>query len=118
MKKLLTNIAAVLTILLLNTFGLALHVSAMPMSSHDMGGMNHDSDNSSCATLCRTAVISHEETINPANDEEDDAPTLSFYSVTEILRLDSETIKGKLYAAQILPPPKIPIYLLHGVVRV
>jgi hypothetical protein len=67
MKKLFTSIITVFTILLLNTFGSALHASAMPMTAHDMGSMNHETNSSaSCATLCRTAVINKDEFLNLA----------------------------------------------------
>lgn len=59
MKKLFTGIATVFTVLLLNTFGLALHASAMPMANAGMAGMDHGSSSSTnCATLCRTVQYS------------------------------------------------------------
>lgn len=119
MKKLLTNIAAVFTFLLLNTFGLALHASAMPMTSHEMSGMNHDAGSStSCATLCRTAVFAKEEAVVRVDEEENDEPSASQYAQLKASTSDDKSIKSRLYATNVKPPPKIPIYILYGVFRV
>lgn len=119
MKKLLTNIATVFTLLLLNIFGLALHASAMPMTSHEMGGMNHEASSStSCATLCRTAVFNKEEATVRVDEEENDAPQVPFYTQLHKQISSDIVVKSRLYAANVKPPPKIPIYLLYGVLRV
>lgn len=119
MKKLITNIAAVFTLLLLNIFGLALHASAMPMASHEMGGMNHDAGTStSCATLCRSAVFTKEETIVRVDEEENDEPLAPYYAQPQNPVADDISIKSRLYDANVKPPPKIPIYILYGVFRV
>ncbi len=119
MKKLLTNIAAVFTLLLLNIFGLAIHASAMPMTSHEMGGMNHDAGSStSCATLCRTAVFTKEEAVVHVDEEENDEPLAPYYAQFQTPIPDDIGIKSRLYATSVKPPPKIPIYILYGVFRV
>lgn len=118
MKKLFTGIITVFTILLLNTFGSALHASAMPMTSHDMGSMNHETSSSaSCATLCRTAVINKDEFLNLELDEENDEPTIPFYAQGDAWRHSDTYVKQKNYADSVKPPPKIPIYILYGVSR-
>ena len=114
MKKLFTSIITVFTILLLNTFGSALHASAMPMTAHELGSMNHETSSSaSCATLCRTAVI-----LNLELDEENDEPTIPFYAQDEVFKFSEIHINQRIYADSVKPPPKIPIYILYGVFRV
>ena len=108
-----------LAVVLLNSISFAGHTSAMTTMSHQMGGMSHGSDDAtSCATLCRTAVISKEENV-VNNDEADDdiEPALAFYSQNLALQTDEKSISQRLYAAEIKPPPKIPIYILYGVFR-
>ena len=119
MKKLFTSIITVFTILLLNTLGSALHASAMPMTTHDLGSMNHETGSSaSCATLCRTAVINKEEILNLENDVENDEPTIPFYAQSEVWIFSEIHVNQRIYADSIKPPPKIPIYILYGVFRV
>lgn len=119
MKKLFTNIAAVLTVLLLNTFGLALHASAMPMTSHEMGGMDHGASSSTnCATLCRTAVFNKEEATNPSYEENDADPFIPYYVQFQNSRFSDVDTKSKLYSVNVKPPPKVPIYILYAVFRV
>lgn len=87
--------------------------------SHDMAGMNHKaSDNTSCATQCRTAVFNQDEAINSRYDEEDDEPVVPFYAQNENLYFSDVIKAGKIYADSVKPPPKIPIYILYGVFRV
>ena len=119
MKKLFTSIITVFTILLLNTFGSALHASAMPMTAHKLGSMNHETSSSaSCATLCRTAVINKDEFLNLELDEENDEPTIPFYAQDEVFKFSEIHINQRIYADSVKPPPKIPIYILYGVFRV
>ncbi len=119
MKKLLTNIAAVLTLLLLNTFGLSLRASAMPMGPHEMSGMNHKTSNSAtCATLCYTAVIKKDEVVNLESDEEDDEPSVPFYTHIKVCDFSETHVSQKLYAYSVKPPPKVPIHILYSVFRV
>ncbi len=119
MKKLITGIITVFAILLFNTFSSSLHASAMPMNSHEMGGMNHETGSSaSCATLCRTAVINKEEILNLENDVENDEPTIPFYAQSEVWIFSEIHVNQRIYADSIKPPPKIPIYILYGVFRV
>lgn len=119
MKKLFTGIITVFTILLLNTFGLAFHASAMPMTSHEMGSMNHEASSSaSCATLCRTAVMAKDEILNLELDEENDEPTIPFYAQNEVWKFSKIHVNQKIYADWVKPPPKVPIYIMNGVFRV
>ena len=119
MKKLFTSIITLFTILLLNTFGSALHASAMPMTAHELGSMNHETSSSvSCATLCRTAVISKDEFLNLELNEENDEPTIPFYAQGEVWKFSEIHVNQRTYADSIKPPPKIPIYILYGVFRV
>ena len=116
MKKLFTSIIAILTVLALNTFGLALHVLAMPMPSHNM---SHESDSASCAMLCRTAVFTKDDYIVIAeHDEKDDELLAILYNTNGVQRLDNQIIKSGQYANALVPLPKIPIYLLYSVLRV
>ena len=119
MKKLFTSIITVFTILLLNTFGSALHASAMPMTAHELGSMNHETSSSaSCATLCRTAVINKDEFLNLELGEEYDEPTIPFYAQGEVFKFSEIHVNQRIYADSVKPPPKIPIYILYGVFRV
>ena len=106
-------------VVLLNSISFAGHTSAMSTMSHEMSGMNHSSsDATSCATLCRTAVVSKEENvINDDESEDDTEPATPFYAQNQPLRLDEKSVSQRLYAAEIKPPPKIPIYILYGVFR-
>jgi len=108
-----------LAVVLLNSISFAGHTSAMSTMSHEMGGMKHtSSDATSCATLCRTAVVSKEENIiNNDESEDDDEPAIPFYLQSKPLQLDEKSVLQRLYAAEIKPPPKIPIYILYGVFR-
>ena len=108
-----------LAVVLLNSISFGAHTSAMSTMSHDMSGMSHgSSDASSCATLCRTAVISKEDKIiNNDESEEDDEPTIPFYSQNQGLKTDEKSVLQRLYATEVKPPPKIPIYILYGVFR-
>lgn len=112
------NIFVLLAVLLLNSVSHASAMTAMP--SHEMSGMNHSSsDTTSCATLCRTAVINKEDNIiNDDESEDDTEPAIPFYSQNQILARDEKSASQQLYAAEIKPPPKIPIYILYGVFRV
>lgn len=119
MKKLFTSILTVFTVLLLNTFGSALHASAMPVTSHEMGSMNHETSSSvSCATLCRSAVINKEKILDLELDKEDDEPSIPFYAQSEVWKFSEVHVNQRNYANSIKPPPKIPIYILYGVFRV
>ena len=119
MKKLLTNIAAVFTLLLLNIFGLALHTSALPMGSHEMSGMNHEVGNSAtCATLCGTAVFTKDEVTVKVDDEENGEPSAPYFTLLKTYPPDDVAAKDRIYAANVKQPPKIPLYILYGVFRV
>lgn len=113
------NVLVLLAVVLLNSISFAGHTSAMGTMSHEMGGMKHtSSEATSCATLCRTAVVSKEDAaIRNDENEDDDEPTLPLYAQSQPLRLDEKSVSQRLYAAEIKPPPKIPIYILYGVFR-
>ncbi len=108
-----------LVVLLLNSVSFAGHSAAMSSMSHEMSGMNHSSsDATSCATLCRTAVINKEDNIiNNDERENDTEPAVPFYVQNQPLKLDEKSVSQRLYAAETKPPPKIPIYILYGVFR-
>lgn len=112
------NALLLLAVVLLNSVSHASAMTAMP--SHEMSGMNHiSSDSTSCATICRTAVINKEDNIiNDDESEDDTEPALPFYTQNQILPRDEKSASQQLYAAEIKPPPKIPIYILYGVFRV
>ena len=109
----------VLAVVLLNSISFGAHTSAMSTMSHDMSGMSHgSSDATSCATLCRTAVINKEDNIINSDESEDDTePAIPFYSQNQALKTDEKSVSQRLYAAELKPPPKIPIYILYGVFR-
>lgn len=113
------NTLLLLAVVLLNSLSFAGHTSAMSTMSHDMSGMSHSSTNaSSCATLCRTAVVNKEEyLVNDDESEDDTEPAIPFYSQNTPLQTDEKSVSERLYAAEIKPPPKIPIYILYGVFR-
>lgn len=113
------NTLILLAVLLLNSLTFVGHTAAMSTMQHEMSGWGHgSSDTTSCATLCRTAVITKEENgVRNDSDEEDDKSVASFYVDNQRVWLDSKTISQRLYAAEIKPPPKIPIYILYGVFR-
>lgn len=119
MVKLFRNIATILTLILLNSFGLFAHASAMPMTGHDMGTMEHQSSGAAnCATLCRTAVLNKDESVARVNKEEDDTePALPFYAQGLQVQTPAVDIDAKLYADKVLPPPKVPLHILFGVSR-
>lgn len=108
-----------LAVVLLNSISFAGHTSAMSNMSHEMSGMSHGSSGAtSCATLCRTAVINKEDSlINNDESEDDTEPAVPFYVQNQPLQLDKKSATQRLYAAEIKPPPKIPIYILYGVFR-
>jgi hypothetical protein len=108
-----------LAVVLLNSISFAGHTSAMSTMSHEMNGMSHSSnDATSCATLCRTAVINKEDNLINDNESDDDTePAIPFYTQNLPLRVDEKSVSQRLYAAGVKPPPKIPIYILYGVFR-
>ncbi len=117
--RILRSTALLLAIVLLNSVSLASHASAMPVMSHEMGGMSHgSSDSTSCATLCRSAVFNQEETINSRTDEEDDEPVVPFYVQNQVGYFSDTLVSQKLYADSVKPPPKIPIYIQLQVFRI
>lgn len=108
-----------LAVVLLNSLTFVGHSAAMNTMSHDMSGMNHGStDATSCATQCRTAVINKEENAtNNDENQDDDEPVVPFYAESQLPLLDEKSVSQQLYASEVKPPPKIPIYILYGVFR-
>lgn len=113
------NTLVLLAVVLLNSLTFVGHTAAMSTMSHEMNGMSYgSSDATSCATLCRTAVISKEENVINDNESEDDnEPALPLYISDQPLYSDEKSVSQRLYAAEIKPPPEIPIYILYGVFR-
>lgn len=116
----LKNMLILFAVVLLNSLTFVGHSAAMSAMSHDMSGMSHgSSDAISCATLCRTAVVNKEEnTINNDENEDDDEPIASFYVESQPLHIGKKSVSQRLYATEVKPPPKIPIYILYAVFRV
>jgi hypothetical protein len=114
------NALVLLAVVLLNSISFAGHTSAMPSMSHEMGSIKHgSSDTTSCATFCPTAVINKEDNIiNDEESEDDTEPASAFYSQNQTLQTDEKSLSQHLYATEIKPPPKTPIYILYGVFRV
>lgn len=108
-----------LAVVLLNSISFGAHTSAMSTMSHEMSGMSHgSSDATSCATLCHTAVVNKEDNlINDDEREDDTEPAVPFYIQNQPIQLDEKSVSQRLYAAEIKPPPKIPIYILYSVFR-
>ena len=113
------NTLVLLAVVLLNSLTFVGHSAAMSTMSHDMSGMSHGtSDATSCATLCRTTVVNKDENaINDYESEDDYEPAFPFYTPDQALRLGEKSVSQRLYAAEVKPPPKIPIYILYGVFR-
>jgi hypothetical protein len=82
--------------------------------------MNHQSsDATSCASLCRTAVLNSEIT-NPKqleDDQDDDDTALPLPQQGQVWELSSSLVKQRLYASEVKPPPKVPFYILFQVFR-
>ena len=108
-----------LAVVLLNSLTFVGHSTAMSTMSHEMSGINHSSSNaSSCATLCRTAVVNKDENVIKNDENEDDnEPELPFYIQNQPLQIDSKSMVQRLYVTEIKPPPKVPIYILYGIFR-
>lgn len=106
-------------VVLLNTVGLATHVSAMSTMSHEMSGMSHQTgDTSNCATLCRNAVLERDVNQPQQNDKQDNEDEFAEPSAPQKpLLTDAKSLKQRLYADNLKPPPKIPIYILYQVFR-
>lgn len=117
LKRIFNSLAAIATVLVLNSFGLANHASAMPMS-HEMGGMDHSktSSNSSCVTLCTSAIVSKEDYDIDAQEENDSQPEPPYYAL-HASNYPSSNIQGVYYGLTVRPPPKVPIHILLGVSR-
>ena len=122
--KFLTAIKSVLVLLavvLLNSLTFVGHSAAMSTMSHEMTGMNHQSssDAASCASLCRTAVLSNEST-NPKqleDDDDEDNTAVHLPQQGQTWELSSSLVRQRLYASEVKPPPKVPFYILFQVFR-
>lgn len=109
----------IFAVLLLNTFGLALHAAAMPATARGMGGMNHETSSSTnCPTICRSAVFTKEEVIDRVDEEDNDDFLVHYDAQLQATILGNTATKSQLYAAHIKLPIKIPLYLLYEVLRV
>lgn len=116
---LIKNALIISALLLLNSIGHTSTVSAM--ASHQTNGMNHSSsDSSSCATLCRSAVVNRDIfTILNQDEEDDDDKRLNiFYSLSQNAYSSKKLVSQLRYADEVKPPPKVPVYILHSVFRV
>lgn len=114
------NALVLVAIVLINSVGFAGHASAMNTMSHEMTGMSHQSgDATTCATLCRTAVLNNESTDPKQSENEDDDDLVAFPIPvqTQSWELSGNLVKQRLYASNVKPPPKIPIYILYQVIR-
>lgn len=114
------NIFALVAIMLLSSVGTAAHASAMSASAYKMGEMNHGvRDGSSCATLCRTAVLDKEEANVQREDKEaEDEPAAAFFVQPQVAIIDQKSVTYRIYAGIVKPPPRVPIYILQAVFRV
>jgi len=115
------NSLVLVAIVLINSIGFAGHTSAMSTMSHEMTGMNHQSssDAASCASLCRTAVLSNEST-NPKqleDDDDEDNTAVHLPQQGQTWELSSSLVRQRLYASDVKPPPKVPFYILFQVFR-
>lgn len=115
------NSFLLLTLVLLNSLTFVGHSAAISTMSHEMNGMSHESGNTTiCATLCRTAVLNNESN-NPnqsENEEDDDLVMSPLLGLNQAWELSSRLVRQRLYAAEVKPPPKIPIYIAYQVFRV
>jgi hypothetical protein len=118
MKRFISNLAAIFTVLILNSFGLVSHASAMPMASHEMGGMDHGkSTSTNCVTLCTSAVVSKKENETTINEELDEDELYTPFYLQYSSPYPSSDLSGNYYGLSIKPPPKVPLYLLNGISR-
>ncbi len=125
MRKVFNHFLSLLILFTVSGFGLVSHVSAMPASMHPMeqGGSHsqhtQSSTTSKCVTLCTSAVVSRDDEFNNVlEDEDDDEPSIPFYLQSQKSVYDEVATKVALAVASVKPPPKVPIYILHGVFRV
>jgi len=118
MKRLFRSLAAILTVLIISAFGAVAHAAAMPMSGDAMNGMN-PGNSLNCSTLCSTAIINKDDSLAVISREDDDGePVLLPYVQAGSIYTDDKTLRQKLYADTPQPPPKVPPYILHGVLRI
>lgn len=118
LKRLYTFLTSLAAILVLTSFGLVSHVAAMPMSQHDMGGMDHSKSttSSSCVTLCTSAIVSKEDYDVDAQEEDDSQPESPYY-LLNAPDYPLSKIEGSYHGLALSPPPKVPIHILLGVSR-
>lgn len=125
MKKLFSHVLSLFILLTVSGFGVISHASAMPSSMHQSGRetahTKHQSSTSStrCATLCTNAVVSKEDEHLPLEDDlDDDEPVIPFYVQQQPSIYDTRSLKLSRDVFAVKPPPKVPIYIIHGVFRV
>ena len=123
MRKAIQNTLSLFVLLTVSAFGLVNHVSAMPISMHEMDqGTSHSQHSQSngsgrCATLCTSAIVSRDEEQDATTENEDDETVMPFYAQNQVDNFSDTLVSQKLYADSVKPPPKIPIYILYGVFR-
>jgi hypothetical protein len=71
-----------------------------------------------CNPLPHGSYNKEDNVINDDESEDDTEPAIVLYGQIQALSTDEKSVSQRLYAAEIKPPPKIPIYILYGVFRV
>lgn len=124
MKKFFNNLLGLFILLTVTSFGLISHASAMPASMHQSEhGTSHSnharSSSTRCATLCTSAVVSKEEELVSSEENlDDDEPIVPFYVQQLVHVYDDKSQELSRYRVIVRPPPKVPLYVQHGVFRV
>ena len=119
MNRVIRSLSSLLAMFFVAGIGLVAHTSAMPMSGHDMGGINHATGSSSinCATLCANNTFNKDESILAIREDEDDEPAIPYYIALRSVFIPTVATNSKLYSDAVKPPPKVPIYIRLGVFR-
>ena len=92
------------------------HVSAVSMSSHEMGGMKHTMAKSvSCVSLCTVVPVEKEQKLNQELDEEDKEPfPYSSDALPSFNRGEDHDLPENSLAWPLL---KVPLHALYEVYR-
>jgi len=125
MKRFLRAAFSSLLLVIVSSFGLVTHVSAMPASMHQMehGSSSHSQHSHSassvrCVTLCTSAVVQKEDEYdNEELSEDDDEPAVPYYLEFSGNHFDELSTRHATTTTTVKPPPKVPIYLQHAVLR-
>lgn len=93
------------------------HAAALAPPAHAMSGMDHSSTKSvNCATLCTASVLAKEENFDDdANDRDLEPTPPPYYTVSFKAESDAGTLKSE--STLDWPLLKVPLYLLHQVLR-